>query len=469
MDFITLYNMAGLTLQQLQGMGAKPVTGGFTANQMTNMGAKPVGSSFDQAQSSLGHSSALLQNVNNAQRMQTISTGSAGQSLSSAPATLEDTEKDFGGFASKVLPAAGAVAGGLGGAALGGLVAAPTVAGVPAGAFAGGALGAGVGASAGEALSEKMQGQDLSPSDIGKTGLEYGALEGVGGPAISLAGKGLEAAGKGIAESFIPTSAKEANLLQTYKANTSFWDRIKNIAGIGNTKAPTTAASTAFDKGLVGTQSMIGVRAKRAANNLWSDLLAPALKQSKVGIDMPNFFNNIETTIKSQNPELSRQKSLLDALDSLREDYKGKDFANLQELQDFKKGWAQFIPDKAYRGQPIAGAFKDVSNLAASQARKTIYDVLGPEVKQGYLDYGNLESLQELGKQAMTGSKLKGGSFTGLHALWDMATIPVGTTGGQTIYKVGKGIELVGKPGARTIRDAIGIPLGFGEDSNQSQ
>lgn len=371
------------------------------------------------------------------------------------------------------LPVAGAIGGGILGGMAGGAVASPTVFGIPAGVIAGGAAGAGIGASAGEAAKqglEKAEGtrQQMSGGDIAKTGLEYGALEMVGGPAASLVGKGLMAGGETAAKLFIPTNAKEAALMQGYKAANPFWDRVTNLFTGGGEKAPTTMAQTAFDKGLMGTETGIGIRADRAATKLWDDAISPALKQSKQKVDMASFFKEAEQQIIRDNPELGRQKALREALDAVKSDYKGKKTMTMEQLQDLKKGWAKFVPQKAYRGKDIAGATNDVNNILADTARQKIYDAVGDNVKQAYIDYGNLLGLQELGQRSMTGGKLKGGFGSFWSAIKDTALVPSGTIGGQTVYKAGQGVEFLGKPGARTIRDLLGIPLGFGDTGGQS-
>lgn len=385
-------------------------------------------------------------------------TGWQGTSIASVANQAKDAGANTG-----ILPLAGSILGGIGGGFLGGLATTPTVVGIPAGVIAGSAAGAGAGAAAGSAIQQKLQGKNIDVGETAKTGGEYAVLEAIGGPVASVVGKSLiKPAGEAIAKLFIPTSAREAQLLQSYKAANTLWDRVKNVLSTGETNGPTTAAQTAFDKGLMGPESWIGVQAKRASGDMWNNLIAPALKQSDTKVDMPTFFNQVEQKIIKENPELSQQKSLKEALDALREDYKDAGQATLEQLQNYKKGWAKFVPDKAYRGKPIAGAFRAVSDLAADNARDTIYEALGPNVKQAYFDYGNLQALQELGQTAMTGSKLKGGSGSFLNGLYEMATVPLGTVGGQTIYKVGDLVQLVGKPGARTVRDLIGVPAGFG-------
>lgn len=277
-------------------------------------------------------------------------------------------------------------------------------------------------------------------------------------------GKISKIIGEGVYKSAIPTSAKEAQFLQSYKAGKSFAERTLDVIK-GTSKEPTTVAKTAFEKGLFGTESMLGVQAKRATNSLWKDFISPQLKQSKVQVNMPSFFDEAREQIIKENPELGRQKDLLEALEAMKDDYKDVLDVPIEKLQDFKKGWAQFVPEKAYRGKPIAAAYGEVKDTVSGLARNAIYESLGPEAKQAYFDYGNLLGLQELGQKAMTGGKLKGGFGTFWSAVKDMALTPVATVGGNTIYKVGQGLEFFGKPGLRNLIEIFDLG---GEPVNES-
>lgn len=365
------------------------------------------------------------------------------------------TETEFNDIASSikedVLPVGGAVVGGIGGGLAGATV------GGPVGAYLGAVGGASAGGVLGETANQYLQEGKISDTGkIGETAKNMAIAEGVGGPLGTIGGKLISKTGEAIAKVAIPTSLREAGLIQAYKANVPLLQRIMSI--LGESKAPNTAAQTAVDKGLMGTESMIGVQAKKANKTLWNDLIAPQLDKSEVQVSMPAYFDAMGENIVKNNPELSRQKTLMKALEALREDYAGVKNVTLKELQKFKEGWAEHVPEKAYRGEDIAGAFTEIKNEAADMARDTIYKALGPEVKQAYFDYGNLKAIEELGKKAMTGGKLKGGAGSFISAIKDMLVTPVATIGGQTIYKVGQGVQLIGKPGARVLRDIIAEP-----------
>lgn len=279
--------------------------------------------------------------------------------------------------------------------------------------------------------------------------LGEGLETGVGGELLSGAARPLQSVAKGIYKSAaIPTSKAEAKLVQTYNAKVPFMERVASALK-GESKGPVTAADTAFRKGLFGTESMVGTQAKRASDALWENGIKPALQNSDVKINMPQFFSDAEKQIVKDNPELSRQSSLKEALNSLKEDYQNVKDVPIEKLQDFKKGWAKNVPEKAYQGKDIAGAFNDVKNIVAAQARKHIYDALGPEMKQAYIDHGNLQSLAEWGQKSMTGAKFKGGTGSLLSAAKDAVLTPITTIGTHVLYKTANGLEFIGVPGAR--------------------
>lgn len=317
-------------------------------------------------------------------------------------------------------------------------------------------IGAGEGAAimgGGAATEGKETNEILSEA---KSGAKIGGI-------LGTAGKALGSVGKVLYKSIIPRGTREAQLLQAYKANTPLLERIR-LAATGTSKSPITVGETAFNKGLLGTESMLGVQAKQAKNTLWNDLVQPALTKADKQVEMKGFFDAVEDKIVSQNPDFTRRAALLEALQALRDDFANFRVADLSQLQKFKEGWAKFIPDKAYKGKPIGAAFKEVQDAAADEARDTIYTVLGPEVNRAYLDYGNLLAIEELGVKAMTGGKLKGGAGSFLSGIYEMALTPVATIGGKVIYKTGEGITLVGPPGVGTLGQLLETP-----DSEEGQ
>lgn len=266
-------------------------------------------------------------------------------------------------------------------------------------------------------------------------------------------GRGLSAAGKAVSGAGIGLSAKEAPLVQAYKARFSVPQRV--MAALSGTKLsgkPITNAETAIRQNLFGTETMIGVKAKRAADNIWKNVISPGLETSKVKVNMRGLIKELGDEINSI-PELGRRNELKQALAAFADDYKKVGDISLSKLQQYKEGWAKFLPDKVYRGKPIGSSFREIQNGAASIARNKIYKALGDEGKAAYFDYGNLKNLQELGQKSMTGAKLKGGAGSFVSGLYDKVITPIATTAGLSLYKIGEGLEFVGRPGAKIIGD----------------
>jgi hypothetical protein len=285
--------------------------------------------------------------------------------------------------------------------------------------------------------------------------LKNGLAVGVGGEILGASGKLLKSVGGGVFKLSVPLSAKEAALVQTYKAKVPFVQRI-SAAIAGESKAPLTNAKTAFDKGLWGSEAMMGVQATKAKTKIWKDVVSPALKNSDASVNLPTFFSEAEAQIIKRTPELTRQKALLNALEAVKDDYSGTHTISLEKLQDLKAGWAQFVPEKAYKGENIAGALNAVRNVLAGDARKAIYNAVDdPAVKRAYLDYGNLVNIQKWGQKSMTGGKLKGGFGGWISAIKDTVVIPVTSISGHTIYKTGAGLELYGAAGAKTVEEVL--------------
>ncbi len=276
-------------------------------------------------------------------------------------------------------------------------------------------------------------------------------------PVIAPVGRLVKKAGEKLVDLAIPMSAREAQVLQNYQAINTFIERISNIL-TDTSKTPRTTSKTAIDTkagqtlpGLFGTKAQIGVQANRAASTLWKDAIEPRLQSSNSVLNIKDFFKNIEDELIKSTPELTRQKSLLEALDAVKTDYKDIINVTMPKLQKLKEGWAEFVPQKFYKGEDVSGALQQVRALLSSKARSTIYDSLGEGSRQAYIDYGNLVNLKKLGQSAMTGSKLKGGAGSFVQEIYSQAVTPIATIAGQVLYRTGKGIEFIGKAGEKTL------------------
>lgn len=307
------------------------------------------------------------------------------------------------------------------------------------------------GASVSESLTPRGTAEQIGSvgADVASFFLPVGGVVGAGGRAAQAVGRKAVQAGVGV-------SAKEAPLLQNYFARNPLPQRIA-AAITGKTLAgkPVTNADTIIRQNLFGTKSNIGVQAKRASSNLWKGVVQPALKQSKERVSFPQFIDEIAEQI-NKVPDLSRRRQLETALKAFREDFGKVGEISLEELQRFKEGWTKFLPDKAFKGQPIAASFREVQNMASQLARNKINTTLGPEVKAAYLDYSNLKNLEKMGVSALAGGGLKGGTGTLISEIASRALIPITTVGGLTLYKVGKGLEFVGRPGLKFLGEIFG-------------
>ncbi len=277
-------------------------------------------------------------------------------------------------------------------------------------------------------------------------------------PAINKAGTVMKAAGEKATGVGVTMTVPTRMAVQSYEAQQpSLIGRVKGfLTGekpVGT--KPITEANTAVRNGLAGTEWQLGVQAEKASNGIWKDVVQPALKASKEKINKTQFFDSLRKRIIAENPDLTRRKALLEGLDAFAADYKNVNEFGLEKLQNYKEGWAKFVPDKAYKGQPIAGALGDVRNMAAQDARRIIYEKLGDEVKTAYLDYGNLQSIKEAGIKSVDALRSKGVSRQVWEAILDNAVTPVATFAGQVLYKTGQGFEMVGRKGAKTMRDLV--------------
>lgn len=287
--------------------------------------------------------------------------------------------------------------------------------------------------------------------------LETYQLGQLGLQATKIAGRATQAIGKGLFGSGFNTTAKEAPLIQAYKAKIPFWDRmILALKGTPSAQKPITRAETAIEQpGLIGTQTGIGIRAKRATQNIWNNIINPALEGTKNKVNMQSFFSELEKQIITETPELARRKDLLTALKALQKDYTRVGNVSFPKLQSYKEGWAKFVPEKAYQGKPITGVFNEIKNKAADLARNKIYTELDDTVKRAYLDYGNLKGIMGIGQKSMQEAGFKGGFGSFVSSLYDIAATPVKTIGGKAIYKTGKGIEFIGEVGAKNVGEIL--------------
>jgi len=248
--------------------------------------------------------------------------------------------------------------------------------------------------------------------------------------------------------------------LQSYQAsNPTLLGRIRNFVmkekpSTLQAYKPITEAETATRRGLFGTEWQLGTQAKQVGSNLWKDYVAPALKSSKEKISMPQFLSDIKKEIMGM-ADLNRRKTLKTAFDKFAGDFKKVNNFSLEKLQEYKEGWAKFIPEASYKGKPIGGSLNEIRDMATKKARSIIYDKLGTEVKQAYLDLSNLKSIATYAQKSIEGLADKSFTRKMYEFLLDKTVTPISTTAGQILYMTGEGLEFIGKKGAKKVGDII--------------
>jgi len=176
----------------------------------------------------------------------------------------------------------------------------------------------------------------------------------------------------------------------------------------------------------------------------------------KTPINFRAFVNNVKNEILKIK-DLGRRKQLLEGFEAFIEPYKKVGNISATKLQQYKEAWAEFLPDAVYKGKPIASSLKAVKDIAAKQARTTIYDLIGADGKLAYLDYGNLQSIIAAGSKSITSDMAKKSLGRSLwQFIMDKTVTPIATFSGKVLYRTGEGLEFIGNRGAKTVADIIG-------------
>lgn len=218
---------------------------------------------------------------------------------------------------------------------------------------------------------------------------------------------------------------------------------------------PRTRATTALEKGIAGTETQIGVQAKKVADNLWKKTIAPALDKAEGIVTKDELFAPILKRI-DETVEPSRKKAFQDAFEALQEDYAKVGQFTLKEAQNIKSSLDEFTPSKVFKGQEVANEFRMLQNDMANAIRQKIYNSIEDvDIKQAYRDYGNLAELQKIGVKAISETGLKGGFGGFWSTIWDTATTPIKTIGGKVLYKVGDKLQFVGDKNIKTFGEFL--------------
>lgn len=276
------------------------------------------------------------------------------------------------------------------------------------------------------------------------------------GTATEVVGRATKGTAKALYETGFNKTAAEAERQLAYEANAPLLTRTANVLkGAETPGRPRPASDTAFEKGIVGTEKMVGVQSKRAADTLWKEKIAPAVKSSDAVITQDQLFAPAEKIV-AQTTDPTRKNALQTALDSLKEDYRGHDVWSLDTAQALKRDLDTFTPKKIFRGQDVASEMRTLQHAMADGIRQHTYKSLSDvNIKKDYLDWANLHQLEQVGVKAISEAKLKGGFGGFWSGMWDMATTPLKTVGGQVLYRVGNTVEFVGEKGIKRFGDFL--------------
>lgn len=273
----------------------------------------------------------------------------------------------------------------------------------------------------------------------------------VAGEAAEITGRATQATGKALFGRAITPTVAEAEAIIRQEAKTPFLQRAKSVlTGTAKEAERPLRATTGIEKGLFGTEKMLGVQAKRKADELWTNKIAPAVKSSPVRVTKDDMFSLIEKRI-GKTKELGKKKDLQDAYDAIKDDYKNAVDFSLEDAQKIKSELDAFTPEKVFRGKNVASEYATLKNDMANAIRQKTYSSLQDvKIKQDYLDWANLHELQKIGVNAITQAGTKGGFGGFWTTMWNMTTTPVKTVGGQVLYRVGNALEFVGDKGIKT-------------------
>lgn len=261
---------------------------------------------------------------------------------------------------------------------------------------------------------------------------------------------GVKSVGKKVYESAFTPNIKEAESILAYEASQP--SMFSSLFGAGALKGnpafkPITTAETSMRAGIAGTEKQVGVQAKRVADTLYNKEISPAVKSIKGTISKEELFTPLEQRIAGIT-DPSKKKAYQEALDSLVEDYADWKNFTFPQAQKLKSEIAEFTPSKIFRGQDVANEVRMLKADIADTIRQKTYEALKDvNIKQKYLDYGNLQELQKVGVRAISEAGTKGGFGGFWSTMYDKAMTPVKTVGGKALYRIGDKLEVTAPKG----------------------
>ena len=261
---------------------------------------------------------------------------------------------------------------------------------------------------------------------------------------------GIKGSGKFIYGSAFTPNVKEAEKILAYEASQpSLFSSLFGAGAIRGNPAfkPITVDETALRSGIAGTEKQVGVQAKRVADTLYKKEIAPAVEGIEGVITKDELFAPIQERIAGI-VDPTKKAAYENAFEALADDYKNVISYSYKDAQKLKSDIAEFLPAKIYRGQDVANETRMMQSDMASLIRQKTYEALKDiNVKQKYLDYGNLQELQKVGVKAISEAGTKGGFGGFWSTVYDQMMTPVKTIGGKVLYHIGDKLQVTAPKG----------------------
>lgn len=271
-------------------------------------------------------------------------------------------------------------------------------------------------------------------------------------PKASVAGgavRSTKAIGERLYGSAVRPTVEEGKRILAHQAKNPFVKRAVDTVLDKATPSPNTRASTALKYNIAGTETMIGVQAKRVADSLWTKEIAPAVKKSKAIVTKEELFAPILERINA-TVEPGKRQGYERAFRLIQGEYNKVKSFTLEDAQKVKSQIDKFTPGKLFKGEEVSKEYAVLKNDLADAIRAKTYSSLEDvNIRQKYLDWANLHELQKVGVKAITSSGKQGGFGNFWMSMWDMATTPVKSVGGLILYRVGDKLEFVGPKGVK--------------------
>lgn len=267
---------------------------------------------------------------------------------------------------------------------------------------------------------------------------------------LSPVSTGIKSLGENIySRAFTPNVAEAEKILAYEATKPSIASKIYGAGALEGNPAfkPITVSDTALRRGIAGSETQIGVQAKQVADTMWKKEIAPAVGSIKGTITKDELFSPLRERINNIT-DPSMKKAYQDAYESLVEDYAKTDSFTFKEAQKLKSEIAQFTPAKIFRGQDVANELRMLKADIADTIRQKTYNALKDvNIRQKYIDYGNLQELQKVGVKAISEAGTKGGFGGFWTTVYDTLMTPVKTVGGKTIYNIGDKLQVTAPKG----------------------